>query len=495
MEVVQYSLFAVLAYISVLFLVRRRSANARIQQLGGYAPGAPSNLPLGLDLALEATQHMLADNFIEWTDKLLHNKGRTVELRMLGARIVLTDHSENIKAVMSTKFSNFVKGNNMHDAFNSVLGNSIFSTDGEQWLANKNTLRPHVAKIRESDRGKIEKHVQNLLRVISSAGSPIEIYDVIDRYQLDVVTDVFLGKPANSLTEQRQPFRKAIDHLFRLNTRRLLLAPLGLLVPDTWLARKSFRDYDAYLDTIVSQASTPSTDEVASKGNLEHTMMDSMVANGLSPKAIKDQLTAVLLAAKDPVAILLSWCLYELSRAPGVLQRLQREIETITGTGLPTQETIAEMPYLKNVINETIRLYHPVGINVREAQVDTFLPVGGGPDGNQPVGVPAGTTIAYSTIGLQRREDIVGADHDKFRPERWETWTPDTWEFIPFNHGPRICLGRRFGLFQLGYTLARLVQAFDKIEEVKIGPSPQKIRVELNTKMAHPIYCRLYSKA
>lgn len=46
---------------------------------------------------------MLADNFIEWTDKLLHNKGRTVELRMLGARIVLTDHSENIKAVMSTK--------------------------------------------------------------------------------------------------------------------------------------------------------------------------------------------------------------------------------------------------------------------------------------------------------------------------------------------------------------------------------------------------------
>ncbi|KAK8011012.1 cytochrome P450 [Apiospora arundinis] len=464
MEVVQYSLFAVLAYISVLFLVRRRSANARIQQLGGYAPGPPSNLPLGLDLALEATQHMLADNFIEWTDKLLHNKGRTVELRMLGARIVLTDHSENIKAVMSTKFSNFVKGNNMHDAFNSVLGNSIFSTDGEQWLANKNTLRPHVAKIRESDRGKIEKHVQNLLRVISSAGSPIEIYDVIDRYQLDVVTDVFLGKPANSLTEQRQPFRKAIDHLFRLNTRRLLLAPLGLLVPDTWLARKTHDD-----------------GQHGSKWP--------------PPKAIKDQLTAVLLAAKDPVAILLSWCLYELSRAPGVLQRLQREIETITGTGLPTQDTIAEMPYLKNVINETIRLYHPVGINVREAQVDTFLPVGGGPDGNQPVGVPAGTTIAYSTIGLQRREDIVGADHDKFRPERWETWTPDTWEFIPFNHGPRICLGRRFGLFQLGYTLARLVQAFDKIEEVKIGPSPQKIRVELNTKMAHPIYCRLYSKA
>ncbi|KAK6828366.1 cytochrome P450 [Apiospora arundinis] len=466
MEVVQYSLFAVLAYISVLFLVRRRSANARIQQLGGYAPGAPSNLPLGLDLALEATQHMLADNFIEWTDKLLHNKGRTVELRMLGARIVLTDHSENIKAVMSTKFSNFVKGNNMHDAFNSVLGNSIFSTDGEQWLANKNTLRPHVAKIRESDRGKIEKHVQNLLRVISSAGSPIEIYDVIDRYQLDVI-----------------------------EYSEVAISAARALGPNTWLARKSFRDYDAYLDTIVSQASTPSTDEVASKGNLEHTMMDSMVANGLSPKAIKDQLTAVLLAAKDPVAILLSWCLYELSRAPGVLQRLQREIETITGTGLPTQETIAEMPYLKNVINETIRLYHPVGINVREAQVDTFLPVGGGPDGNQPVGVPAGTTIAYSTIGLQRREDIVGADHDKFRPERWETWTPDTWEFIPFNHGPRICLGRRFGLFQLGYTLARLVQAFDKIEEVKIGPSPQKIRVELNTKMAHPIYCRLYSKA
>lgn len=111
----------------------------------------------------------------------------------------------------------------MHEAFKSVLGDSIFSTDGDTWLANKTSLRPHVAKIRPTDGEVIEKHVQRMLAKIPSDGSSVEFYDLIDRYQLDVVTEVFLGKSANSLIENQQPFREAVDHLLRLNTHRLLL--------------------------------------------------------------------------------------------------------------------------------------------------------------------------------------------------------------------------------------------------------------------------------
>jgi hypothetical protein len=40
-----------------------------------------------------------------------------------------------------------------------------------------------------------------------------------------------------------------------------------------------------------------------------------------------------------------------------------------------------------------MRLYHPLGFNVRAAKQDTTLPVGGGPDGKLPLGVPKGTQI------------------------------------------------------------------------------------------------------
>jgi hypothetical protein len=56
----------------------------------------------------------------------------------------------------------------------------------------------------------------------------------------------------------------------------------------------------------------------------------------------------------------------------------------------------------------------------RGASRDTVLPVGGGPDGKQPVFIAKGTSIRWSTWCMQRRRDIYGEDAEEFRPERWE---------------------------------------------------------------------------
>ena len=79
--------------------------------------------------------------------------------------------------------------------------------------------------------------------------------------------------------------------------------------------------------------------------------------------------------------------------------------------------------------------------NTREAAVDTVLPLGGGPDGQSPLFVKKGTCIFYNVYSMHRRPDIYGADSESFRPERWEGLRPG-WGYLPFNGGPRICLGR-----------------------------------------------------
>ncbi len=78
---------------------------------------------------------------------------------------------------------------------------------------------------------------------------------------------------------------------------------------------------------------------------------------------------------------------------------------------------------------------------MREAAVDAVLPVGGGPDGSQPLLVKQGTCIVYHVYSMHRREDIFGEDPEAFVPERWHGLRPG-WGFLPFNGGPRICLGR-----------------------------------------------------
>jgi cytochrome P450 len=94
---------------------------------------------------------------------------------------------------------------------------------------------------------------------------------------------------------------------------------------------------------------------------------------------------------------------------------------------------------------------------------DTVLPLGGGLDGQQPLYMPKNTMISYHPYTMQRRKDIYGPDADEYKPERWHSLRPG-WEYLPFNGGPRICLGQQYALTEASYTTARLVQMFSKME-------------------------------
>lgn len=123
---------------------------------------------------------------------------------------------------------------------------------------------------------------------------------------------------------------------------------------------------------------------------------------------------------------------------------------------------------------------------------DTTIPLGGGPDGKSPIFVPAGAQVNYQVYSMHRREDLYGEDAAEFKPERWATmrqgyvalcfffpslppslpfnFVPNLtrvssrWHFLPFNGGPRICIGQQFALTEAGYTTIRLLQAFEAIE-------------------------------
>jgi cytochrome P450 len=66
---------------------------------------------------------------------------------------------------------------------------------------------------------------------------------------------------------------------------------------------------------------------------------------------------------------------------------------------------------------------------------------------------------------MQRREDLFGPTVNDFNPSRWATWTPVPWTYIPFNGGPRICLGQNFALTEMAYATARMCQVFERLEE------------------------------
>lgn len=243
----------------------------------------------------------------------------------------------------------------------------------------------------------------------------------------------------------------------------------------------SIKVIDDFVNIFIEKALALSPKELEEKSSHDqgYTFLHAIAAYTRDRKLLRDQLVSILLAGRDTTACTLTWTIYRLSMEPRITAKLRQEI--IRQVGLertPTYQDLKDMKYLQHILNETLRLYPVVPYNVRVALTDTTLPLGGGPDGTQPVGVPKGTPIGYSPLVMQRRPDLYPSVDsgfpavDKFVPERWDSWTPKSWTYIPFNGGPRICIGQQFALTEMGYTLVRLFQRFETVENRMNGESP-----------------------
>lgn len=87
--------------------------------------------------------------------------------------------------------------------------------------------------------------------------------------------------------------------------------------------------------------------------------------------------------------------------------------------------------------------------------------------------MPKGTLVAYNLYAMHRRADLYGDDADDFSPERWEDGKLQLrlrWAYLPFNGGPRICIGQRYALTEASYVLVRMVQEFRRLESRDPGP-------------------------
>ena len=102
--------------------------------------------------------------------------------------------------------------------------------------------------------------------------------------------------------------------------------------------------------------------------------------------------------------------------------------------------------------------------SLRAAARDTTLPMGGGPDGNSPIALAKGTTVLVPLYCLHRREEHWGPDAEVFRPERWDSISPEPYTYIPFLAGPRMCLGYQFAINTASYVTIRLIQRLEGIK-------------------------------
>ncbi|KAG7443776.1 cytochrome P450 monooxygenase pc-3 [Guyanagaster necrorhizus] len=439
-----------------------------------------------------------SDGLGEMTD----THGPYFNLPLLWSDMIFTTSPKQIQIVLATEFQNFEKGERFQNSMKSVLGLGVFNADGTSLPKfHRSMTRPFFTRDRIIHFDLYDRHAETAISQMKQrlrSGYPVDFQDLTYRFTLDSATEFLFGSCVNTLTAalpypqsisivpaeandarslEANEFSEAFFEAQEILSSRLRkgwIWPLFEIRKDkTEAPMKVVRGFvepiiQAALKRKESSDSVNEKPEPAAVGD-DETLLDHLVSITSDPAVIRDETLNILIAGRDTTAATLTFLVYFLSMYPDVCTRLREEILTRVGTTrAPTFEDIKEMKYLGAVINETLRLYPAVPFNVRESISATTFP--SEDPSEKPLYIPANTKVSYSVFIMHRRKDLWGPDAEEFDPDRFldhrlkQYLIPNPFIFLPFNAGPRICLGQQFAYNEISFMAVRLLQNFTSFE-------------------------------
>ncbi|CAI0435808.1 unnamed protein product [Linum tenue] len=179
----------------------------------------------------------------------------------------------------------------------------------------------------------------------------------------------------------------------------------------------------------------------------------------LSLDHIKALLMNIFVGGTDTSAAAVIWSMTYLMKNPKSMGKAQKEVRLAIGKkGFVNEEDIQQLPYLKAVVKETLRLQPSAPLLIpRESTQDCIL---GGYE------IPAKTVIHVNAWAIGRDPEAWGENPEEFKPERFfmgksiDVKGAD-FELIPFGAGRRICPAMHMALANVELSLANLLYAFD----------------------------------
>ncbi|KAI9881253.1 MAG: hypothetical protein M1830_005539 [Pleopsidium flavum] len=443
---------------------------------------------LGIDLFRINVKAIRSHTFLREARARFGTYGNTFQSVFMGSRAIVTIEPENIKTILSLKFKDFGLGERRITAFIPLLGHGIFTTDGGAWQHSREMLRPNFTRSQVGDLETFERHVSQLIQAIPRDGSTIDLAQLFFRLTLDSATEFLFGESTNSLapgtnTASAARFADAFNYSQHAISNHFRLGFLSAVVPDRQFNKDAnfvHEFVDSYVKKALEYRRTHDVEKAEAKADERYVFLHELAKQTDDPLQIRSELLNILLAGRDTTASLLSNVWFTVAKRPDVWAKLRAEVDELGGQR-PTFAQLKDMKYLRYTLNESLRLNPVVPGNSRTSVVDTFLPLGGGPDGKSPLFIPKGTLIAYSVYTMHRRKDFYGEDADDFKPERWEKLRPG-WEYLPFNGGPRICLGQQFALTEASYTMIRMLQEFKSVESWDPGPWEESLTLTCTSK-------------
>lgn len=376
------------------------------------------------------------------------------EFRTPFFRSYLCNDPALIDLVLKTRPDDFPKSNRIREGLNPLLGNSVFVTNGAEWKRQRRIIDPAFEGGRLRDTFPAIWAAATAATARLSPGT-VEVEEAMSHAAADVIFRTLFSIPIEHQTAQ------AVFHEFRAYQRSQPILNLAAFLPlPRWMPRLHRRQTlraAARIRALITAMTDSRAAEIAAgtaPDDLATKIMqtpDPETGHRFDTGEMVDQVAIFFLAGHETSASALAWALYLLATHPEAQARVAAE-----AAALPDQPDFAALSRLKftrDVFRETLRLYPPVPMMVRETTCpETFR--------SRPV--PRGAQIVLSPWHLHRHERLW-SDPDHFDPDRWtreDTKLCARAAYMPFSAGPRVCTGASFAMVEGTLLLAHLLRAY-----------------------------------
>ena len=412
----------------------------------GPAPRLYRDLPLDRGELAFGWMRRFHHDVLGGIDELVHRHGPLVRFRMGPRELLLVGAPDPARDVMVTHHDAWIKLPAVYDLARIILGEGLIHASGPTWKRKRRMVQPafHRQKIR-GFAASMQARADELAGIWNAAlveGRPVDVERAMRTVTLQIIGDTMFGSDldTHALVDAAPVLLEQINNLVDsiIPGARYLPTPGNLRM---YRARRQLRGAVEAIIRARRERDHAGDDLL---GMLISAVDDD--SGRMEEDELVDECLTIISAGHETTAAAMTWAMYELSRRPELVERLREACGDE-----PDLVTPGAVPLLDAVIREVLRRYPPVwGVgrqSTRAVQVGDVV-------------VPPGVGVVVAIHHIQH-DPQHWDEPARFRPERFLDQDVPEHAWMPFIHGPRMCIGKGFALLEMRILLATLVRRVD----------------------------------
>lgn len=396
-------------------------------------------------------------------------------IKLPGFKLFMPKRPEDVSKVLGGDYKDFPKSELVHNALKPLLGESIFTTNGEKWERQRRMMDPAFANaglkkvfplMLDAVRDQLERLRQH------PEEEEIRMDAEMTHVTADIIMRTILSKPIKDreALEVFHWFEDFQEKASRVNVLAAFKLPSWIIPWDYLRWKKRGKQIREVLGEVIRERYKEFTDKEGETeyGDILEVLMgveDEETQTKFSEVELIDQVVMLFLAGHETSASALSWTFYILAHQPKLAGQLAAEsVKTFESLDTVGFTQVHKLKRARDVFRETLRLYPPVAFFARVSSGEKKL-------SNREA--PKGSAVMVSPWMVQRHRDLW-EEPDTFKPERFAAGEarkcPGT--YFPFSLGPRVCIGAAFAQQEALLIISSIVREFEFSPSETHEPDP-----------------------